>query len=167
MRMERSTGEKSGCFIILDIDEFKHINDAYGHPAGDRVLCQVAEHLRSVFGENGLIGRLGGDEFVVLVSGLLTREETEAVLCRLKESLGGIRIGEENVTSSIGVIPVEEEMTIEELYKYADRLLYEAKKNGKDQFVFGYRFEELNRKKQENKKQEKTSVNQLQEVREK
>ena len=71
------------------------------------------------------------------------------------------------MTSSIGVIPVEEEMTIEELYKYADRLLYEAKKNGKDQFVFGYRFEELNRKKQENKKQEKTSVNQLQEVREK
>lgn len=129
--------ERRGWFIILDIDKFKQINDVHGHPAGDSALKQVAGNLKAVFGNEGIIGRLGGDEFVVLVSRLMSRDEIENSSRNLKNGMRGIMIGGEKITCSIGGIPVEEGYTIEELYKHADRLLYEAKKNGKDQFVFG------------------------------
>lgn len=131
---------KAGCFIILDVDHFKTINDKYGHPEGDRVLKEVAESLQAVFGSRGIIGRLGGDEFVILVHDPITKEEAEEQLGILRERLGKIRIQEKKITCSIGVIPTEPDYTIDELYRSADRLLYEAKKKGKDQFVFGYRF---------------------------
>ena len=130
------------CFFILDVDEFKKINDVYGHPAGDRVLEEVARHMKEIFEGKGILGRLGGDEFVALISNPLSKSDIETRLTRLKDGIRSIRIGEEQATCSIGVIPAEPGYTIEELYKYADRLLYEAKKKGKDQFVFGYRFEE-------------------------
>lgn len=134
---------RAGCFIILDVDHFKAINDRYGHPEGDRVLKAVAENMQKVFGGKGILGRLGGDEFVVLVSECMTRSEVEGLLNSLKKEIGRIRIQEEGITCSVGVIPVEPEYTIEELYQSADRLLYDAKKKGKDQFVFGYRYQNL------------------------
>ena len=133
---------KTGCFILLDVDHFKSINDQYGHPEGDRLLKEVAKSIQAVFGNRGIIGRLGGDEFVVLVHDQLTREEVEGLLNVLKDRLGKIRIQDERITCSVGVIPTEPEYTIDELYRGADRLLYEAKKKGKDQFAFGYRFQD-------------------------
>lgn len=140
--MKNSHSENIGSFFILDIDEFKRINDIYGHPAGDNVLKEVADKLKKIFGGKGIIGRLGGDEFVALVNQPLEKVEIETLLNELKESINNICVKNEKITCSIGVIPVEKSYTIEELYKYADRLLYEAKKKGKDQFVFGYRFED-------------------------
>lgn len=132
--------ERSGCFIILDVDSFKEINDGYGHPEGDKILMGVSDVLRSIFASDGILGRLGGDEFVALVREPLTREEIESRLVRLKEGINRIQCHGEQVSCSIGVIPAEEGFTIEELYHSADRLLYEAKKKGKNQFVFGYRY---------------------------
>lgn len=131
---------KNACFIVLDVDEFKRINDVYGHPAGDRVLKEIAGHLKAVFEKKGIIGRLGGDEFVVFVSRPMAQKELEHSLHSVKARIGNISLEDEKITCSIGVIPAEKRYTIEELYKYADRLLYEAKKNGKDRFVLGYRF---------------------------
>lgn len=131
---------KSLSFFILDIDDFKQINDVQGHPAGDGVLQEVAGYMTDVFKRKGVLGRLGGDEFVALLSKPMTKEEIESLLNKLKENINSIRVGEKNITCSIGVIPVEEGLTIDELYRNADRLLYEAKKKGKNQFVFGYRF---------------------------
>ena len=65
MKLERE--DAAGCFVILDVDSFKEINDRYGHPEGDRVLREVADHLRKAVGESGILGRLGGDEFVALI----------------------------------------------------------------------------------------------------
>ena len=108
------------------MDHFKQINDTCGHPAGDRVLRAVADGLRQAFGPQALYGRLGGDEFVVL----------------LLEPLARIEMDGRPVTCSIGVIPAENGASMERLYRDADRLLYEAKKNGRDQTAFGYRFDE-------------------------
>ena len=124
-----------GCFIILDVDAFKEINDRFGHPAGDRVLREVADCLRREFESCGILGRLGGDEFVVLVHRPMPYGEAEAALNRLRETVSRIPLPEGTVTCSIGVIPAEPGRTAEELYRQADRLLYEAKKNGKNQFV--------------------------------
>lgn len=134
--------EKAGCFIILDVDHFKSINDRCGHPEGDRILKEVAERLQAVFGGKGILGRLGGDEFVALLHEPMTEREVEKLLYTLKERLREIRVEGESITCSIGVIPAEPEYTIDGLYRNADRLLYEAKKKGKDQFVFGYRFQD-------------------------
>lgn len=130
------------CFFMLDIDDFKMINDVYGHPAGDGVLKEVAGYMKKIFGGKGVFGRLGGDEFAGLVSQPVTKEEIEGLLNELKEGIGRIQVGDKKITCSIGVIPAEKEYSMESLYKNADRLLYEAKKKGKDRFVFGYRFEE-------------------------
>ena len=134
--------EKAGCFIILDVDHFKSINDRCGHPEGDRILKEVAERLQAVFGGKGILGRLDRDEFLALLHEPMTEREVEKLLYTLKERLREIRVEGESITCSIGVIPAEPEYTIDGLYRNADRLLYEAKKKGKDQFVFGYRFQD-------------------------
>ena len=137
---------KTGCFIILDVDHFKEINDKFGHPEGDRVLKRIAENLQRIFGGRGILGRLGGDEFVVLVQEPMTRKEAEKLLNALKADVRKIHVQGMEITCSVGVIPLEEGYSIDELYRSADRLLYEAKKKGKDQFVFGYRFQYLESK---------------------
>lgn len=138
MKLERE--DAAGCFVILDVDSFKEINDRYGHPEGDRVLREVADHLRKAVGESGILGRLGGDEFVALIRVPLTGEEIETYMSRLREAFAIIRVGEQSVTCSIGVIPLEPGVYIEDLYRSADHLLYEAKKKGKNQVALGYRY---------------------------
>ena len=130
--------EPPGCFMILDVDHFKQINDTRGHPAGDRLLVEVARGLRQAFGEGNFYGRLGGDEFVALILEPLTQQEIETALCGLRARLRRLGFGLPEVTCSIGVIPLQAGMPIERMYRDADRLLYEAKKEGRDRFVFGY-----------------------------
>lgn len=139
---EADPGAQIGCFLILDVDHFKQINDTCGHPAGDRVLRAVADGLRQAFGPQALYGRLGGDEFVVLLLEPLARRQVADALAGLKASLARIEMDGRPVTCSIGVIPAENGASMERLYRDADRLLYEAKKNGRDQTAFGYRFDE-------------------------
>lgn len=126
---------KQGYFLIFDIDRFKEINDRHGHPMGDKVLKNVAGNLKEVLSDNGILGRLGGDEFVVFVYRDMEESEIRAYLSRIKENIAQIDIGGEKVTCSVGVMPVKKGYTIEKLYHSADRLLYEAKKKGRDQFV--------------------------------
>ena len=147
MKLERE--DAAGCFVILDVDSFKEINDRYGHPEGDRVLREVADHLRKAVGESGILGRLGGDEFVALIRVPLTGEEIETYMSRLREAFATIRVGEQSVTCSIGVIPLEPGVYIEDLYRSADHLLYEAKKKGKNQVALGYRYLEAGKKAEE------------------
>ena len=147
MKFERE--DAAGCFVILDVDSFKEINDRYGHPEGDRVLREVADHLRKAVEESGILGRLGGDEFVALIRVPLTGEEIETYMSRLREAFATIRVGEQSVTCSIGVIPLEPGVYIEDLYRSADHLLYEAKKKGKNQVALGYRYLEAGKKAEE------------------
>ena len=123
---------------MLDIGYFKTINDRYGHPTGDRILMDVARSLKKVLASKGSLGRLGGDEFVALLSYPMTEYEIKNLLDQLKEEIQNICVGEAAITCSVGAVPITEGCTIEELYCEADRLLYEAKENGKNQFVFKY-----------------------------
>ena len=65
-----SGSRSSGFLLLLDVDNFKRLNDTYGHPAGDRVLVAVAGILQDRFGRCGIVGRLGGDEFAVYAGGM-------------------------------------------------------------------------------------------------
>lgn len=132
-----STGTPA--FVMLDIDNFKSINDTKGHPAGDLVLMAIAGILKDIFAADGIVGRLGGDEFAVFLPGTHTQD---ALTARLEQVLGQVKSIKQcnkapsNVTCSIGVTFCDDKRSIEEIYKNADDALYRAKQNGKNQITF-------------------------------
>ncbi|MBX7267139.1 GGDEF domain-containing protein [Micromonospora sp. Llam7] len=115
--------------VILDLDDFKQINDRYGHAAGDQVLISVAERLATFAGDN-LVARLGGDEFAgLLASPTLDRRWIEHATRRLCDMLAApIPLGTMTlrVTASVGLAPVHGSQLTEALNR-ADAAMYEAK----------------------------------------
>lgn len=128
-------GQKS-CLLILDIDNFKSINDRFGHPAGDIVLKRFARLLKSLLRETDVIARIGGEEFAILLINVneeVGREVAEKIRQRITEEnfiLDGQGI---SITVSIGISLLDSRMnSYEESYVQADRALYNAKSLGKN-----------------------------------
>lgn len=125
--------------LSLDLDNFKSINDNRGHKFGDMVLCEVANCLREVCGENAGIARPGGDEFIVLLPFQMNVEERlKKLIDRIAEKMVITNLGietENYVTVSVGVVRFPEDAKNEiQLMKYGDIAMYQAKKTGKNQF---------------------------------
>lgn len=125
--------------LSLDLDNFKSINDNRGHKFGDMVLCEVANCLREVCGENAGIARPGGDEFIVLLPFQMNVEERlKKLIDRIAEKMVITNAGietENYVTVSVGVVRFPEDAKNEiQLMKYGDIAMYQAKKTGKNQF---------------------------------
>lgn len=126
--------------MMVDVDHFKGVNDRYGHPVGDRVLCGVADVLRQRLRAQDLVGRYGGEEFMVLLpdTGLRGAEQLARELCKAVEDLhcpiDGMPGPGIAVTVSIGVFggPLESADSWDMLIAAADRALYQAKKNGRN-----------------------------------
>jgi diguanylate cyclase (GGDEF)-like protein/putative nucleotidyltransferase with HDIG domain len=110
--------------VMLDLDNFKGVNDAEGHAAGDELLTWVVEQIRHAVRPADAIGRLGGDEFAILAPGA-SYENAEEIAQRARERLCD-RIG---VTSGIACFPTDA-MERDELYQRADTRLYQAKHGG-------------------------------------
>jgi diguanylate cyclase (GGDEF)-like protein len=121
---------------LVDLDDFKRVNDTFGHSTGDRVLRDVADVLREHFREIDLPSRLGGEEFAVLLPETDldgAREAAERFVAALAGAgLGDGRNGPTGVTASAGVAAADD-LEIEALLESADRALYRAKKLGKNQ----------------------------------
>ncbi|WP_156911550.1 ligand-binding sensor domain-containing diguanylate cyclase [Luteimonas sp. J29] len=130
------------CVAIVDVDRFKHINDRYGHQAGDRVLAQVALQLQASLREPGLtVARLGGEEFLVVL-GQTTRDAAVAVLERARRAVAAMPLGLDGDTAacctiSIGLVQRQGQEGIDALLQRADAALYEAKRQGRDRIVTG------------------------------
>jgi diguanylate cyclase (GGDEF)-like protein len=109
---------------MVDLDDFKGVNDRFGHGSGDSVLIELADALHDAIGGDGIVGRFGGDEFVALV--LVPGDATEAV-ARLDATLdlGHVVRG---VTASIGLIVTDEPVSLAEAMTRADHALYRAKR---------------------------------------
>ncbi|WP_123042908.1 GGDEF domain-containing protein [Cohnella candidum] len=122
---------------LVDIDNFKKINDTFGHWAGDQVLKRIAATMRSHLADGDFAFRYGGEEFAVLFTDK-PLDQTRAVLERIRKEVEGI-VHEElhggNVTVSIGLQGYRQEMGRERFFKMADACLYEAKRNGKNRII--------------------------------
>lgn len=123
-------------FVMLDIDDFKMINDTQGHAVGDMVLSQTGSILSEVTGDWGIVGRLGGDEFAVFASGFQNSVEMEEFCVSLRENLKKI-IFDMEYSVSIGAAKLDgRRISFPDFYYEADRAVYAAKRGGKNRIVF-------------------------------
>lgn len=134
--LQISPNETSAMFMI-DLDDFKRVNDQLGHRMGDKILIRAVSALRGVFQPSDFLGRLGGDEFVVFMSGEITedmiKEKASAVVAALQINAGtaGDTV---YLTASVGVVIADgsNPMDFPTLYELADKALYAAKRKGKN-----------------------------------
>ncbi|MGI8659865.1 MAG: diguanylate cyclase [Thermoleophilaceae bacterium] len=131
----RRTGDPLAC-LLIDLDDFKPVNDAHGHLVGDRVLRRVADAVTSEFRTYDAIGRFGGDEFVMVLPGAdeAAAQETAARL-RRAIATGGADGPGTVLTASVGSACWHEPLNAAELLDRADRALLVAKRRGKDCLV--------------------------------
>mgnify|MGYP003630498545 FL=1 len=124
------------CF--LDLDNFKPVNDELGHNAGDELLIEVAQRIKSMLRQDDTVSRYGGDEFVMLLGEIKNRQDCELLLHRLTEELSRPYLIEHNtirISASIGytVYPFDQG-SMQTLIEHADQTLYKAKLDGKKTF---------------------------------
>jgi diguanylate cyclase (GGDEF)-like protein len=133
-------GQFLGAVMLLDIDDFKMVNDRFGHHVGDMVLKEVATRLSSVVRVGDSVGRIGGDEFVVVLEQTDTFEQAIAAARKMLEITCFMVPAEEvrlPVTTSIGVALFPDHADEPAmLLKMADQAMYDAKRKGKNAFVF-------------------------------
>lgn len=118
------------CIVILDLDDFKHINDIYGHNMGDKVLKIFTQALRENTREEDIIARWGGEEFVLFLKNVSVSEANSCVnnLLSAVQALTTIDI---TISFSAGITRCSRTKTIDDLIKTADEALYQAKRDGK------------------------------------
>jgi diguanylate cyclase (GGDEF)-like protein/PAS domain S-box-containing protein len=133
-----SHGQRTGAMLavlLIDLDDFKAINDGHGHGAGDRVLQEVARRLRSVLRGGDSLARLGGDEFAVLLRDLRDPVDAQVVAQKIVQTLGEpYRIDHYVVYpgASVGVVFAPQDANdAETLMRFADLAMYQAKDNGR------------------------------------
>ncbi|MCD6390157.1 MAG: diguanylate cyclase [Desulfobulbaceae bacterium] len=136
----REAKRKQGVFslVILDIDDFKKVNDTFGHEIGDQVLMSTAALLRSTVREQDLVARWGGEEFVILLPGT-SAQQACIVVEKVRRAIASTPVMADldtiMVTCSFGVTQYVQHMTKEDLFKKVDMALYQAKKSGKNRII--------------------------------
>lgn len=136
------TGAKHALFMI-DIDDFKRINDTLGHQCGDETIKRIAQRIKGVFRASDIVGRIGGDEFMVLMKNMpderLAQRKGEELVNALRINVSSGNRSDMQVTASVGIVICTDNVNnnFEALYSKADSLLYSVKTSGKDNFMIG------------------------------
>jgi diguanylate cyclase (GGDEF)-like protein len=128
--------------VILDIDNFKEINDSYGHQEGDRIIKETAAAIRSSVREIDVCARYGGDEFVVVLP-YTDRRIGSMIVERIWKNIGNIQLpqhgtnGTGRISVSVGVaICPRDALDVQDLIHKADMAMYQTKKEGKNQISY-------------------------------
>lgn len=127
--------------LFIDLDHFKSINDTFGHETGDTVLKQAAVRLRSCVREDDTVARLGGDEFIVILESLHSDEVVSYIAEKIIEALSKVFVAGEyevHITASVGISVHQgvENVDADQLMKYSDIAMYEAKAEGRNDFKY-------------------------------
>jgi diguanylate cyclase (GGDEF)-like protein/PAS domain S-box-containing protein len=132
-------GQKLAIFFI-DIDNFKIINDTYGHSIGDKIINLVAQRLQKNIRKNDTISRIGGDEFIIVIEDIIEQKNVEKIANKiLNDFIDPIKLEEylfdTSVSMGISIFP-NHGLNAEDLIKHADTAMYSAKNSGKNQYQF-------------------------------
>ncbi len=122
---------------VIDLDEFKYVNDTLGHSGGDELLVLLAHNLKRIFKKDAIISRFGGDEFIVYIEKIGTIEELHSKAKELCHSMDGIMEYNGNSCKrsiSMGIAVDSRDISYEELLDKADKELYKSKENGRNQY---------------------------------
>lgn len=134
------SGQVESSLIMCDIDHFKTVNDTYGHPAGDKLLCAFAQLLQENLHESSTVVRLGGEEFVILASHT-SLQQAVALAERLRRTIEGHEFTLDRttvrITASFGVASLQGTEGARDYYHRADRALYDAKRSGRNRVLVG------------------------------
>jgi diguanylate cyclase (GGDEF)-like protein/PAS domain S-box-containing protein len=127
--------------IFLDLDYFKEVNDQHGHIVGDKLLCHVANTIKTSLREVDTLARFGGDEFVILLPNLRSKKDVTQLIKRLLSGFKNFRFITESqeisITASMGgALYPDDTIDAEALIKHADTAMYHVKKNGRNNFYF-------------------------------
>ncbi len=131
--------KKIGALIMMDVDDFKNINDSFGHSVGDNVLAYVGKILSQNFKGKDVVGRVGGDEFMIFMYDISDKQDPEKIATKLQRQIHDGYEDEKvrdilSVSIGIAICP-DDSNEFEELYKKADKALYVTKKNGKGHYT--------------------------------
>ncbi|WP_372862014.1 GGDEF domain-containing protein [Pseudoalteromonas sp.] len=122
---------RSVALLVIDIDDFKQVNDTYGHLQGDRVLKELGQCLKKISRQTDLVARYGGEEFLIMLPD--TNSADTLIFCqRLHQLITAIKIGNSRLSVSIGVSMSASNSNFTDLFKHADNAVYQAKANGKN-----------------------------------
>ncbi|MCM1325908.1 MAG: GGDEF domain-containing protein [Bacteroidales bacterium] len=137
--VERIQSKAKGVWLaIIDIDDFKQVNDNFGHMYGDEVLSRLAEIIRSVIKTRGVVGRFGGDEFMVVFEGVETEESLRVMLGTMGRNIAWEFSNVEGlkVSTTTGVAKYPEDGTdYDKLFRTADKCVYIGKSKGKNRYI--------------------------------
>lgn len=138
--LEAAKKDQMGALFLIDLDNFKKINDTLGHAFGDEVLKKLGQALRKEFRVEDIVGRIGGDEFIVFVENVKSVESIKKEATRLERFFKEFRVGEYvkyAVTASVGIaFSPNDGKSFKELYLRADQALYYSKDAGKNRISF-------------------------------
>ena len=129
---------ESTYMMLLDVDNFKYINDTYGHETGDKVLIKLVQVLNTIFRDDDCICRIGGDEFVVFMvhSSGMPQRLIESKIIQINEELEKTDDGLPPISISVGVVNGKNVDDVESLFEKTDAAMYESKKKGKHTYTF-------------------------------
>lgn len=140
-RLVEKQGFREGALLVVDVDNFKAVNDGFGHDVGDDALRLIVTTMKSALRDVDLLGRMGGEEFSVFLPGL-PPHKVKHVAERLRSAVDEANFrpngGSYDLSISVGGVTFGSPATFSELYKSADRRLYEAKQNGRNRVELGH-----------------------------
>lgn len=131
----------SGAFALVDIDEFKHINDTYGHAVGDEAIIKVSEVFKDDLYSNCVIMRLGGDEFAMFSPNFKSLEEVEMPIEKIFQDINDIMLSSDHsyhikISMGVSYYDGKDDRTFDEMYQEADKKLYVAKTYEGSYYIF-------------------------------
>lgn len=129
---------KTSYMMLFDVDNFKTINDTYGHETGDKALIKIVNVLKSVFRDDDCICRIGGDEFVVFMvhSSSMPRKLIESKIGQINSDLENTSDGLPQISISVGIVNGKNVTDMEHIFEKIDAAMYESKKQGKHTYTF-------------------------------
>lgn len=133
--IEQAEESTQGALLMIDVDNFKIVNDVLGHYEGDRVLMETAKKLNDLSVSKGFVGRLGGDEFAVFLEDVKDKSEVVLFAATVCKTLSQIQV-QTGYSVSLGIsVSTLQARAFQDFYKEADQALYVAKRGGKNQYI--------------------------------